>query len=621
MSSRKAHIDLNKKLKMERSLYRDVRSMFREMANDSPGPIFNVNVYVSPLTDALRNHYISVMNLFSDDYRETNNKSMLSNTEDIMLAKLNDVAYNRSFTQASFILKTSDKQLVKAKEKVSEEMMRSDTRDQDPDIMLTNIFYRMLLGRVDSIACYETQWASEIAKFTEFTYFAGLTNVEIKAPNIEGWKRWDAVGDDKMRDWHAAADSQVVLSHRVFTVMGEALMYPGDTSLGASAANIINCRCSAFYDPDVVSLTSATSGPSTAVVNITSPGDIFAAPKKLVNPKDIELMEKRIEDTIANASGKSSGELKEIQAELTAMKKRIKDGLPTYNADFLRLNKRLREVRRDLGLITKPKPRKRHTLRDRKPKKAKRRKVTNKEYDDAISLAKSEIDELFKGGIYGDFEHTNFTRAGRVREKSIKRIKELNKLDDLNSDVSFDVAKDILKTIDEGWVGKRVYGSVESVISDVVDKGLANARLIDRQIQQLKIDVRLKVRAFASKWQNLIALESTAGKRIVAHELGHHLEFRNPGVQKAASTFLSDRINIAESKGEEMMRRRYSSGVERMWKDGFYDPYVGKIYSDGATEVVSMGLQSFYDDSSMRKMLKSDPEHFQLTWAILRGFF
>ena len=58
-------------------------------------------------------------------------------------------------------------------------------------------------------------------------------------------KTWNSVHQSNTRDAHAAADGQTVRFEDPFTVGGEELMFPGDTSLGASADNVIQCRC--FY--------------------------------------------------------------------------------------------------------------------------------------------------------------------------------------------------------------------------------------------------------------------------------------------------------------------------------------------------------------------------------------
>lgn len=61
---------------------------------------------------------------------------------------------------------------------------------------------------------------------------------------IELQREWIATKDHRTRKWHGKADGQRVGMEEAFTVGGEKLMFPGDTSHGASGWNIYNCRCS-----------------------------------------------------------------------------------------------------------------------------------------------------------------------------------------------------------------------------------------------------------------------------------------------------------------------------------------------------------------------------------------
>lgn len=70
-------------------------------------------------------------------------------------------------------------------------------------------------------------------------------------------KWWIATIDQKTRGMkpgdrfnHIAADGQIVKNSEAYTVSGEKLIYPGDSSLGASAGNTIQCRCTsvAYFD-------------------------------------------------------------------------------------------------------------------------------------------------------------------------------------------------------------------------------------------------------------------------------------------------------------------------------------------------------------------------------------
>ncbi|MFD1423417.1 phage minor head protein [Laceyella tengchongensis] len=60
-------------------------------------------------------------------------------------------------------------------------------------------------------------------------------------------KEWFAAHQpDRTRPWHLEADGQIKRLDEPFEVNGEKLMFPGDTSLGATADNIVNCRCGYF---------------------------------------------------------------------------------------------------------------------------------------------------------------------------------------------------------------------------------------------------------------------------------------------------------------------------------------------------------------------------------------
>jgi hypothetical protein len=60
---------------------------------------------------------------------------------------------------------------------------------------------------------------------------------------IEMEREWLATKDSRTRHWHGIADGQRVGVDEPFVVGGEKLMFPGDSSLGASGWNIYNCRC------------------------------------------------------------------------------------------------------------------------------------------------------------------------------------------------------------------------------------------------------------------------------------------------------------------------------------------------------------------------------------------
>jgi uncharacterized protein with gpF-like domain len=63
-------------------------------------------------------------------------------------------------------------------------------------------------------------------------------------------KRWVPVLDSRTRDSHAMmADSDWQPIDEPYRVGGELLMFPGDTTWGASAFNVVNCRCTEIFKP------------------------------------------------------------------------------------------------------------------------------------------------------------------------------------------------------------------------------------------------------------------------------------------------------------------------------------------------------------------------------------
>jgi len=61
-------------------------------------------------------------------------------------------------------------------------------------------------------------------------------------------KKWNVIMDGREREWHGEVNGLTVPIDQPFEVGGELLMYPLDTSLGAGADNIANCRCWLTYE-------------------------------------------------------------------------------------------------------------------------------------------------------------------------------------------------------------------------------------------------------------------------------------------------------------------------------------------------------------------------------------
>ena len=101
---------------------------------------------------------------------------------------------------------------------------------------------RNLQLRAKTIARNESITAMRAGRHEGFVQM--LETGRVSEDQIE--RRWDATGDDRTRLSHLAMHDQKVTGLSapfVSPITGARMMFPGDTSLGAPAEELIQCRC------------------------------------------------------------------------------------------------------------------------------------------------------------------------------------------------------------------------------------------------------------------------------------------------------------------------------------------------------------------------------------------
>jgi hypothetical protein len=123
-----------------------------------------------------------------------------------------------------------------------------------------------------------------------------------------------------------------------------------------------------------------------------------------------------------------------------------------------------------------------------------------------------------------------------------------------------------------------------------------------------------------------VFLSKTTNAATVVHEVGHQLN-DVPHVMEMAGAFWEHRfggepptkmISVCKSCGydrDEVGRKDDMGKVFGTDENRAY--YAGKRYSDGQTELVSMGLEELHRDPV--KVAKADPEYFHFLHAVLSG--
>lgn len=244
----------DEKMRLEKTFAPEVKRLFALISADflrgvaSTGQPPNMNRYLPAWQNILDQHYARTQNKFTG---MTGLEPPPEDTENLFALALLKWRDDNTQSQSELITQTTIKNvndslelgrqaLVQADEEVTNRMLAASS---------TAILKRKFAGRVDGIVMSETQGAAESTKFAEAEVSDGLR------PRVLGGgavvttvsKTWRTVGDTTVRDIHKRANGQRVRLTEPFIVNGEQLMHPGDTSLGASAGNVVNCRCGTEY--------------------------------------------------------------------------------------------------------------------------------------------------------------------------------------------------------------------------------------------------------------------------------------------------------------------------------------------------------------------------------------
>ena len=114
------------------------------------------------------------------------------------------------------------------------------------------------------------------------------------------------------------------------------------------------------------------------------------------------------------------------------------------------------------------------------------------------------------------------------------------------------------------------------------------------------------------------------------HEFGHALEENNSHIAKRCREYLDYRtrgehvVSMNEAwldRASGYMRQMYPNGIYEPYEmtkpDKFFEIYCGKQYSDGSTEILSMGIEELVTDPV--KFYSKDPEYFRFVLMLIRG--
>lgn len=269
--NKRARRNLTLKLALEKTFSRELVSYFNEIRKDvvsfytATGLLINADIYQNKTETLLERHYKRVIRNFINEGKYSYRKSLEAKgieykqeqQEEDEKIKATSVLIALAFVEtviqrrALQLIETTSDNIKDAAKRASEKAKESGTKVHDE---MNKGLDRAFKGRQAMIALTETQFMAERSKNIEAAVISRNGNVDpssindgVVTGNPDVKKEWAAILDDRTRGGHAMADGQTQNMNDPFIVNGEYLMYPSDTSMGASLGNIINCRCSSLY--------------------------------------------------------------------------------------------------------------------------------------------------------------------------------------------------------------------------------------------------------------------------------------------------------------------------------------------------------------------------------------
>lgn len=266
MAANEARRDLAEKLRLEQLLIKDIRAFnkglvrqtVKEYAQGSGA--FNASTLLPELTEILNDHYERVGEPFSQQITDILPADIAATDSELALISTALLTFfsARAIEQASIITATNQKNISEsidlAVTVATDEAIAGRPQSRRDIAVQSGVnLNRKLNGRVVGIASLETQASAEASKATEAQILT------FQSPSVTGGspqevpvtKDWVTMGDEVVRTTpfsHVAADSQARNLNKPFDVGGQLLRWPGDTSLGASVGNVLNCRCSSVVN-------------------------------------------------------------------------------------------------------------------------------------------------------------------------------------------------------------------------------------------------------------------------------------------------------------------------------------------------------------------------------------
>lgn len=397
---------------------------------------------------------------------------------------------------------------------------------------------------------------------------------------------------------HMAASGQVVENGSVFVVSGERLLFPGDGTHGATAGNVINCRCAAaaHFDFD-----AHKRGPSPSVPASTLTPPAAPAPETPKEPlkSDLPGLLGKFEDE------KNDPKTKQRVDFYTSRSKEVEDVTEKIRQSILGIQRELKAAEDEDRKLFEERKSLSTTLRRLRENPDVNAKLIE-EIEKRKAESRAKTDEL----------------AARYRKLCESRWTELEKgIGNRHSDRS------AIKQLDGGSSAppsgrKKEIDSVAKRLSKVVNKS---------NLKEEGIEVRPKKTVSGSGYNTGnkdFWIRESAEKNIIAHEFMHAFEHQAvDSAQDAVRGMLFKRIEGIQPVFLDKLHPNAGYKSDDFCFPGAFKlpnkdlaEYASRYYSGiGRNEILTVAMESMYNNPI--ELAESDPEWFRFVAGWMKGLY
>jgi len=175
----------------------------------------------------------------------------------------------------------------------------------------------------------------------------------------------------------------------------------------------------------------------------------------------------------------------------------------------------------------------------------------------------------------------------------------------------------VTKSAMERLISTGTYKDKEDLCRDMAEF----YRLTGGRLGPVIIQTTGRRRANAAYWTAEINIDNHFIKETLFHEMGHLLE-KDETVRGAGQAYRDRRADSTKGikKLSTLTGNRGYKSDEVAYTDDFWDPYVGKSYSNSVgSEVISMGIQMFSSPRKAGFLMLRDPQMFNLMIGIMES--